>query len=122
MSGICLTKLDVLDGLDVINICTSYEVPEGECAGAYDAEYYEKKWYQNMKPYQVGALTIGVTNFDSLPMLKYISNASRRFVGCPVDIISTGPDRDDTIVLRDPLWRCLSECDLPMIASDKSWY
>ena len=47
--------------------------------------------------------TIGVTNFDSLPANAqvYIKRIEA-LVGCPVDIISTGPDRDETIVLRDP--------------------
>lgn len=103
MSGICLTKLDVLDGLDEINICTSYEVPEGECAGAYGAEYYEKvvPKYETLPGWSES--TIGVTNFDSLPANAqvYIKRIEA-LVGCPVDIISTGPDRDETIVLRDP--------------------
>ncbi|OOR83201.1 adenylosuccinate synthase [Moraxella canis] len=103
MSGICLTKLDVLDGLDEINICTSYEVPEGECAGAYDAEYYEKVTpkYETLPGWSES--TIGVTNFDALPAnaQAYIKRIEE-LVGCPVDIISTGPDRDETIVLRDP--------------------
>ncbi|OAV34787.1 Adenylosuccinate synthetase [Moraxella catarrhalis] len=103
MSGICLTKLDVLDGLDEINICTSYEVAEGECAGAYDAEYYEKVMpkYETLPGWSES--TIGVTNFDSLPAnaQAYIKRIEA-LVGCPVDIISTGPDRDETIVLRDP--------------------
>lgn len=103
MSGICLTKLDVLDGLDEINICTSYEVPEGEYAGAYDAEYYEKvvPKYETLPGWSES--TIGVTNFDSLPAnaQAYIKRIEV-LVGCPVDIISTGPDRDETIVLRDP--------------------
>lgn len=103
MSGICLTKLDVLDGLDEINICTSYEVPEGECTGAYDAEYYEKvvPKYETLPGWSES--TIGVTNFDSLPANAqvYIKRIEA-LVGCPVDIISTGPDRDETIVLRDP--------------------
>ena len=47
--------------------------------------------------------TVGVTNYDDLPdnAKKYIKRIEA-LIGCPVDIISTGPDREETIVLRDP--------------------
>ncbi|PNP97537.1 adenylosuccinate synthase [Moraxella sp. RCAD0137] len=103
MSGICLTKLDVLDGLEEIRICTEYEVPMGEIAGAYDAEYYEKVTpkFETLPGWSES--TIGVTKFEDLPAnaQAYIKRIEA-LVGCPVDIISTGPDRDETIVLRDP--------------------
>ncbi|MDO4427178.1 MAG: adenylosuccinate synthase [Moraxella sp.] len=103
MSGICLTKLDVLDGLSELKIATEYSVPEGEIKGAYDAEYYAKVTpvYETLAGWSES--TVGVKNFDDLPenAKKYIKRIEE-LVGCPVDIISTGPDRDETIVLRDP--------------------
>ncbi|WP_323842484.1 MULTISPECIES: adenylosuccinate synthase [unclassified Moraxella] len=103
MSGICLTKLDVLDGLDEIKIATEYQVAEGECAGAYDAEFYEKvePVYETLAGWNES--TIGITKFDDLPEnAKIYIKRIEELVGCPVDIISTGPDRAETIVLRDP--------------------
>lgn len=103
MSGICLTKLDVLDGLDEIKIATEYKVPAGECAGAYDAEFYEKvePTYETLAGWSES--TIGITKFEDLPEnAKIYIKRIEELVGCPVDIISTGPDRDETIVLRDP--------------------
>lgn len=103
MSGICLTKLDVLDGLDEIKIATEYQIAEGECAGAYDAEFYEKvePVYETLAGWNES--TIGITKFDDLPEnAKIYIKRIEELVGCPVDIISTGPDRAETIVLRDP--------------------
>ena len=103
MTGICLTKLDVLDGLSEIKIATEYHVPEGECAGAYDAHFYEKvsPVYETLQGWSES--TIGITNFDDLPQnAKIYIKRIQELVGCPVDIISTGPDRAETIVLRDP--------------------
>ncbi|MFA9485836.1 MULTISPECIES: adenylosuccinate synthase [unclassified Moraxella] len=103
MSGICLTKLDVLDGLDEIKIAAKYRVPESECAGAYDAEFYEKvePVYETLAGWSES--TIGITKFEDLPEnAKIYIKRIEELVGCPVDIISTGPDRAETIVLRDP--------------------
>lgn len=101
MSGICLTKLDVLDGLAEIRIATDYQ-DQGEW-GAYDAEFYDKvtPTYETLQGWSES--TIGITKFDDLPenAKRYIKRIEE-LVGCPVDIISTGPDREQTIVLRDP--------------------
>ncbi|WP_348548745.1 adenylosuccinate synthase [Psychrobacter sp. KFRI-CH2-11] len=103
MSGICLTKLDVLDGLDELLIGVGYNLPETECAGAHDAEFYESVTpkYETMEGWSES--TVGITNYDDLPenAKKYIKRIEA-LIGCPVDIISTGPDREETIVLRDP--------------------
>ncbi|STZ08930.1 Adenylosuccinate synthetase [Moraxella caprae] len=103
MSGICLTKLDVLDGLSEIKIATDYTLPEGEIQGAYDAEYYAKVTpvYETLQGWSES--TIGITKFDDLPEnAKVYIKRIEELVGCPVDIISTGADRAETIVLRDP--------------------
>ena len=104
LSGICLTKMDVLDGLETLRIATGYRCggelldspPIG--ADAYEQcqpEYIEVSgWTEN---------TVGVRSYDELPAnaRAYISKIEE-VVGVPIDIISTGPDRADTIVLRDP--------------------
>ncbi|WP_201532787.1 adenylosuccinate synthase [Psychrobacter ciconiae] len=103
MSGICLTKLDVLDGLDELLIGVGYELPETECAGAHDAEFYEavKPKYETLQGWSES--TVGITNYDDLPEnAKIYIKRIEELIDCPVDIISTGPDRDETIVLRDP--------------------
>ncbi len=103
MSGICLTKLDVLDGLNEIKIAIKYELPEGEIKGAYDAEYYANVTpvYETLAGWSES--TVGITRFEDLPenAKRYIKRIEE-LVGCSVDIISTGADRDETIVLRDP--------------------
>ncbi len=104
LSGICLTKMDVLDGLETLRIATGYRC-DGQLldappigADAYEQcqpEYIEVPgWTEN---------TVGVRNYDELPETAkaYISKIEE-VVGVPIDIISTGPDRADTIVLRDP--------------------
>lgn len=103
MSGLCLTKLDVLDGLEEIKIAVNYKVPAGECAGAYDAEFYEKVEPEFETLAGWSESTVGITKFEDLPKNAQIYiKRIEELVGCPIDIISTGPDRDETIVLRDP--------------------
>ncbi|MEC7120497.1 MAG: adenylosuccinate synthase [Pseudomonadota bacterium] len=104
ISGICLTKLDVLDGLDEIRICTSYEHTDGNgCHGSSDAVAFENVTpvYETLAGWSES--TIGATAISALPhnAQLYIQRIAE-LVGCPIDIISTGPDRDQTIVLRHP--------------------
>ncbi len=103
MTGICLTKLDVLDGLKELKIAVRYDVPEGEVVGAYDGEFYKKVTpvYETLAGWSES--TIGITRYEDLPAnAKAYIKRIEELVGCPVDIISTGPDRAETIVLRDP--------------------
>ena len=103
LSGICLTKLDVLDGLEELRIGVGYNLPETECAGAHDAEFYESVTpkYETLQGWSES--TVGVTNYDDLPEnAKIYIKRIEALIDCPVDIISTGPDREETIVLRDP--------------------
>ena len=103
MSGICLTKLDVLDGLEELLIGVGYNLPETECAGAHDAEFYESVTpkYETLQGWSES--TVGITSYDDLPEnAKIYIKRIEELIGCPVDIISTGPDREETIVLRDP--------------------
>ena len=104
VSGICLTKLDVLDSLESIKICTAYEL-NGKTITAppYDAQGYEdaKPIYIEMPGWQ--SSTIGTDSFDALPIeaQNYIRKIEE-LSGLPVDILSTGPDRDETLILNHP--------------------
>lgn len=105
ISGICLTKLDVLDGSEVIKVCVGYEDANGNpmSGSMVDSESYEqaKPVYVELPGWSES--TVGAENFEALPAnaqayIKFIEEK----IGVPVDIISTGPDRNETIVLRDP--------------------
>lgn len=104
ITGLCITKLDVLDGLEKLQICTSYkyngETLELPPVGADAIEQCEAV-YEEMPGWTDS--TVGVRNKDELPQnaLNYLKRLEE-VVGIPVDIISTGPERDETIVLRNP--------------------
>lgn len=104
VSGICLTKLDVLDSLESIKICIAYEL-NGEqiTTPPYDAQGYAdaKPFYIEMPGWQTS--TIGTDSFDKLPQQAqdYIHKIEQ-LSGLPVDILSTGPDRDETLILNHP--------------------
>ncbi len=104
LSGLCLTKLDVLDGMDEVKICTSYEL-DGEVVEypPYGAENFGrcKPIYETMPGWSES--TVGIMSFDALPVAaqNYIKRLET-LLKVPVDIISTGPDRNETLVLRDP--------------------
>lgn len=103
VSGLCLTKLDVLDGLDEVKICTSYHNTDNGCQGSSDAVAFEnvQPQYESLPGWTES--TVGATTVEQLPAnaQAYIKRIEA-LVGCPVDIISTGPDRAETIVLRHP--------------------
>lgn len=104
VSGLCLTKLDVLDGLEQIGICTGYEDAQGQpvysLSGSEDYEAITPVY--EMMPGWTDS-TVGAKTVEDLPenARAYIRRLEE-LVGAPVDIISTGPDRNETIVLRDP--------------------
>ena len=103
LSGICLTKLDVLDGLEEVKICVGYEAADCGCAGSSDALAFDtlKPIYETMPGWSES--TVGLTQVDQLPAnaLAYVKRIEQ-LVECPIDIISTGPDRAETMVLRHP--------------------
>ena len=104
VSGICLTKLDVLDGLDSIKVCTGYQgVSDNTSGSLMDVNSFEnlEPIYEELPGWD--ASTVGVRNLDDLPVnaRAYIQYIERK-VEVPVDIISTGPDREETIILRHP--------------------
>ncbi len=105
VSGFCLTKLDVLDGLETVKICTGYKFADGSIRdvppmAADDYELVEPV-YESMPGWSEN--TFGVKTLDGLPQAarNYISRIEA-ITGVPVDIISTGPDRDETMILRHP--------------------
>ncbi len=105
ISGFCLTKLDVLDGLKSLKICVGYRDQNGVVRDVppMAADDYERMTpvYEEMPGWQDN--TFGVTEVDKLPQQAkdYIARIEE-LTGVPVDIISTGPDRNETIVLRHP--------------------
>ncbi|MCW9015282.1 MAG: adenylosuccinate synthase [Gammaproteobacteria bacterium] len=104
ITGMCITKLDVLDGLETLKICTAYnyqgETLELPPIGADAIEKCEPV-YEELPGWSES--TVGVRNKSELPAnaIAYL-NRLEEVVGVPVDIISTGPERDETIVLRNP--------------------
>ncbi len=104
VTGICLTKLDVLDGLDTIKLCTGYKL-DGRTVdifpvGAEDAARCEPI-YEEMPGWTEP--TLGVQSFEALPAnaRAYIRRVEE-LIGVPMDMVSTGPDREQTLVLRHP--------------------
>ena len=107
VSGICLTKLDVLDGLDKIKVCTSYKGLGDRGANEItSADHFEKlkPIYTELPGWKQS--TFGKKSLDDLPSeaIDYVKFIEDR-VEVPVDIISTGPDREETIILRNPFDR-----------------
>lgn len=104
ISGLCITKLDVLDGLEKLHICTGYkyqgEILELPPVGADAIEKCEPI-YEELSGWSES--TVGARNIDQLPAnaQAYLKRLEQ-IVEVPVDIISTGPERDETIILRNP--------------------
>ena len=104
VSGLCLTKLDVLDGLESIRICVGYTCKNGKpVPNPFDSEDYEGlvPVYEEVPGWSDS--TLGARALEELPQQarNYIKKIET-VVGAPIDIISTGPERLETIVLRHP--------------------
>ncbi|MBN7795548.1 adenylosuccinate synthase [Parahaliea mediterranea] len=104
VSGLCLTKLDVLDGLESIQICVGYADEDGNpVPNPVDSDDYAGlvPVYEVVPGWKES--TLGAKSLSELPQaaLDYIHKIEE-VVGAPIDIISTGPDRVETIVLRHP--------------------
>src|SRR3990167_8372280 len=105
ISGICLTKLDVLDGLDILRIAVAYRDSTGKevAAPPQMADDYDglEPIYEEMPGWQES--TADVTSLALLPAkaLAYVKRIES-LLGVPVDMLSTGAERDSTIILRDP--------------------
>lgn len=92
ITGLCLTKLDVLDGLDVVKVCVGYEDENSD---------EPTPIYEEMPGWQES--TVGVRSMDDLPpnALAYVEKI-KQACNVAIDFVSTGPDREDTIQLRSP--------------------
>jgi len=104
VSGICLTKLDVLDGMEEIKICIGYKDAQGNDVYSLNgSEDYEKVTpvYETMPGWSES--TLGAQTIEQLPQaaINYIKRLEE-LMETPIDIVSTGPDRIETVVLRDP--------------------
>lgn len=105
ISGFCMTKLDVLDGFDEVKICVAYKMPNSDILDY--APLAAKDWegvepiYETMPGWKEN--TFGVTDVNQLPEAcrNYVKRIEE-VTGVPVDILSTGPDRVETMILRDP--------------------
>jgi adenylosuccinate synthase len=104
VSGLCITKLDVLDGMGEVRICTGYRV-DGEAvnllpAGA-DAVAKCVPVYETLPGWTVS--TVGVNHFSELnPAAQAYLRRIEALTGVPIAMISTGADRDETILIRHP--------------------
>ena len=105
ITGVCLTKLDVLDGLDVLRIAVAYRDRAGNLLAAPPqmADDFEglEAVYEEMPGWQES--TADVTRLENLPAnaLAYVKRIES-LLSVPVDMLSTGAERDSTIILRDP--------------------
>ncbi len=105
ISGFCMTKLDVLDGFEEVKICVGYKLPNGE---VLDYAPLAAKDWENVEPIYESMPgwtenTFGVTDYNQLPenTRNYVKRIEE-VTGVPVAILSTGPDRNETMILQDP--------------------
>ncbi|HEY5721211.1 MAG TPA: adenylosuccinate synthase [Allosphingosinicella sp.] len=104
VTGIALTKLDVLDGFEELKICTGYRL-KGETIDHYPAfagdQAAVEPIYETMDGWQDS--TAGARSWAKLPAqaVKYIRRVEE-LIQCPVALVSTSPEREDTILVRDP--------------------
>jgi adenylosuccinate synthase len=104
VSGLCITKLDVLDGLDRIEVCTGYRLGDRALdVLPLDADEVARcvPVYETLPGWR--DTTAGLTNWEQLPAnaRRYLERIES-LVGAPIDMVSTGPDRVHTILLRHP--------------------
>jgi len=104
VSGLCVTKLDVLDGLETVRICVGYEIDGERIAGVpvvVDRFADCQPVYEDIEGWSES--TVGATSYNELPAKaqKYLARIEE-IVDTPIDIISTGPDREQTIIKRHP--------------------
>ncbi|MDA0572367.1 adenylosuccinate synthase [Burkholderia gladioli] len=104
VSGLCMTKLDVLDGLEEVQLCVGYKIDGKDVdllpRGAADVARCEPV-YETFPGWKES--TVGIDRWDALPAAAraYLTRV-QEVAGVPIDMVSTGPDRDETILLRHP--------------------
>ncbi len=104
VTGLCVTKLDVLDGLPVVKVCTGYRL-NGRVTGnpplLVDQYEHVEPVYEELAGWSTS--TLGISTLDGLPgEARHYLQRLEAIVGVPVDMISTGADRDHNIILRHP--------------------
>ncbi len=104
VTGLCITKLDVLDGLETLRLCVAYQF-DGE---EIDTPPIGAERFARCEPVYIempgwSDATVGAKSFEALPQnaQNYLKKIEE-ICGVPIDIISTGPDRDETMILRHP--------------------
>ena len=104
VSGLCVTKLDVLDELETIQICVGYRIDNKDISGVpvvVDRFAECKPVYEEVEGWCES--TVGATSIDDLPQkARSYLDRIEELAGVPIDIVSTGPDRDQTIVKQHP--------------------
>ena len=104
INGIALTKLDVLDNLDIIKVCIAYKLNGKKIdyfPAAFDDQIKVRPIYKNFKGWKKS--TKGIKKFSSLPKLaKIYIKFLEKFVDAKISSISTSPERSDTILIKDP--------------------
>ncbi len=104
ISGVCITKLDVLDGLPEIKICVGYEL-HGQRTDILPLDADDIVACQPIYEHFAGWTepTVGLTQWDQLPLnaRRYLERI-QQCMDAPIDMVSTGPDREQTILLRHP--------------------
>jgi len=104
IDGIALTKLDVLDGFDEIKVCVGYDLDGERVArlpAGQNAQARIKPIYETLEGWK--GSTRGARTWNDLPAqaVKYVRHVEE-LIECPVALLSTSPERDDTILMRDP--------------------
>ncbi len=104
VTGMCITKLDVLDGMDTVKICVAYKLDGREITTPpVGADLFAKCEPVLVEMPGWSSSTVGVKSVEQLPQAArdYLKKVEE-LCGVPVDIISTGPDREETIIKRHP--------------------
>jgi adenylosuccinate synthase len=104
ISGLCITKLDILDGMDKLKMCVAYEYRGKRTEYApLDADGWDECTPVYLEFPGWSESTAGITEWDKLPAAaRAYLRSLEELAGCPLAIVSTGPDRDANIILRDP--------------------
>ncbi len=105
MDGIALTKLDVLDGMETLGICIGYKLPGGRTVDYLPAGMADQAGAEPIYEFLDGwsESTRGARSWVDLPgnAVKYVRRIEE-LIGAPVAMLSTSPEREDTILMRDP--------------------
>ncbi|MYE00128.1 MAG: adenylosuccinate synthase [Alphaproteobacteria bacterium] len=104
MDGVALTKLDVLDGIGTLEVCTGYRIGDrllSRLPASQADQAAVEPVYERLEGWS--GSTAGATGWAQLPAtaVKYVRRIEE-LIGCPVALLSTGPDREDTITMYDP--------------------